>query len=87
MEGMEIESKAYPSEEGKVGHVEIEKADNGWVVEYSVKGKSPNKNSMDHMDYNKTRKIFSTEEEDKAWALYVEYKKKRLNQKESGYGY
>lgn len=87
MEGMEIKSEAYPSEEGRVGHVDIEKADNGWVVEYSVKEKSSKPNSMDHMEYKKNRKIFSTEEEDKAWELYVEYKKKRLNQKEMGYGY
>ena len=81
MEGKAIE--AYPMPSPKIGRCEIEKADNGWIVEYSEKEHKP-KGSTEHADYITTRKVFGVEEveEKAAWDLYVSKKKAKLNQKE-----
>ena len=64
-----MKSEAYPSEEvkDKVMWSEIEKADNGWVVEYTIKKKTEMNKTFGESYPDKHKELFSTEEEDKAW--------------------
>lgn len=60
-------------EEKECCHVEIEKADNGWIVEYRVPTKS--KGTFDNMSSTKHEKVFKTDEEDQAFDLFRKLKK------------
>lgn len=55
----------------KVRYPNIEKAVNGYVVEWSEQ--APSK-GMDHAGYIQKRMLFSTSEKEKAWDKYKELK-------------
>jgi hypothetical protein len=79
MEGMMYkESNAVESttDIGKVNWVEIEMANNGYVVRYSVKESKPG--SMEHCEWLSKSFVFSTEQEDEAFDLFKKMKLKSM---------
>lgn len=69
---MEYEEEKEGKEES-CHHVRIEKADNGWVVEYSTKKKA--KSKFENMSYMEHKKVFTDSDEDKAFEFFKKMKK------------
>jgi len=81
---VELKSSEYPMPQPDIRHPEIEKADNGYVVEWREKEKKP-KGSMEKCDYIKRQMLFSMEEKEKAWEKYKELKMYCVDNKTESY--
>jgi hypothetical protein len=80
METKAIVAEAMENHQPEVCWIEIEKAENGFVVEYSEKEKKEH-GDMTHCDYIKKTHVFNSEEEDKAWEMFIDLKKREFKSK------
>lgn len=83
-----MESKAYPEMENKGSKIcwsKIEKADNGWVVEWTEKKKKEGGGHFEDMVHVEHKKVFGKEEKDAAWETFKEYKMQELENNEDRY--
>ena len=79
MEGMmykESDSSQAMAEIGKVTWVNIDMANNGYVVRYSIKESKPG--SMEHCEWLSKSFVFSMEQEDEAFDLFKKMKLKSM---------
>lgn len=60
--------------------VDIDMADNGFIVEWNEKEKKPSESS-DHCDYIRHKKLFPMDKKDDAFMYFVELKKAELGRK------
>lgn len=66
-----------------VSWVEIEQADNGFIVEWSAKIKRPGASELDHCERKRHKKLFPMEKEAEAWEKFKALKKAEWANKES----
>ena len=76
----EIVAEAMEYDQPEVVWIEIEKADNGFVVEYSEKEKRK-EGCMEHCDHIRRSQVFTSDEEDKAWEMFIDLKKREFKNK------
>lgn len=79
MEGMmykESDNSQAMAEIGKVNWVNIDMANNGYIVRYSIKESKPG--SMEHCEWIEKSFVFSMEQEDEAFDLFKKMKLKSM---------
>lgn len=79
-----MEDYSTEKEEMKGVHwVEIEQADNGFIVEWSCRASSKGGGELEHVGSTRKKKLYPMEKEDEAWNKFRELKKAEWANKES----
>lgn len=81
---MKMETK-FEGTEPKVCWVNIDKADNGYIVRYSTREPKIGAGKYDHVESTEKTMLFNKEQQDEAFELFVKMKKKELDNYDSKY--
>jgi hypothetical protein len=82
MDNEEMDEVEFEATSPKVCWVDIKKADNGYIVSYSVKEKKLGAGKYDHVEHTEKKMLFNEKQEDEAFQLFVKMKKKELSNSE-----
>ncbi|MHA1166313.1 MAG: hypothetical protein ACTSRU_00715 [Candidatus Hodarchaeales archaeon] len=61
-----------------IGHVNIDPAENGWIVKWLEKGESTTESFYDHCEHVQKKKVFTSKETDKAFDHFKKLKLQEL---------